>query len=238
MAEEKETLGVIPPGLPTGRRGFLGRLFGAVGGGVLLASVGSAFAQGKRGTESPLNPVSITGPLATLDGDPWLGEIALVPFSFAPKGWALCNGQLLPINQNAALFTLIGTTYGGDGQTTFGLPDLRGRAPIHQGQGSGLSQRVMGQLAGEEAHTLALPEIPQHGHTLMADSAVGSSDSPANAAPAKNAAGVPQYSTNPVTPMNAKTVGLTGGGGAHNNMPPFLVMNYIIALVGIFPSAT
>lgn len=235
MAEEKESLGTVPPEVHTGLRGFLGRLVGAIAAGLLLAKVGSVFAQGKGATGRAAQPAGTAGPLSTLDGDAWLGEINLVAFNFAPPGWATCDGQLLPINQNQALFSLLGTTYGGNGQTTFALPDLRGRAPIHMGQGTGLTIRDMGELGGEESHTLSVTEIPQHKHTLMADSAVGSSDTPANAAPAKNAAGVPQYSTNPAIAMNANSVGLTGGGAAHNNMPPFLTMNYIIAINGIFP---
>jgi microcystin-dependent protein len=238
MADQIVDSDIVQHDVHSGRRGFLGRLLGAIASGFVLAKPATALERATPGAEPNEQQARSTSPLSTLDADPWLGEIALVPFSYAPKNWALCNGQLLPISQNATLFSLIGTTYGGDGQTTFGLPDLRGRAPIHQGQGIGLSVRVIGELAGEEAHTLALSEIPKHGHSLMADPAVGSSDSPANAAPAKNAAGIPQYSSNTTTAMSASAVGLTGGGGGHNNMPPFLVMNYIIALVGTFPSPT
>jgi microcystin-dependent protein len=238
MSETLESPGTVRPDVPGGRRGFLGRLIGAIAGGLLLAKASSASAQVKQVTNPAPRPAGTEGALSTLDADPWLGEIALVPFNYAPLGWAFCNGQLLAISQNATLFSLIGTTYGGDGISTFGLPDLRGRAPIHQGQGAGLTLRAVGQFAGEESHLLLQSEMPRHGHALMADSGIGSSDNPANATPAKNAGGIPQYSANPVTPMNANTVGLTGGGGAHNNMPPFLVMNYIIALVGTFPSRT
>lgn len=236
MSEETGSLGITLASAPAGRRGFLGRLVGAIAGGLLLAKIGSAFGQEKSSGRPAASQAGANGPLAALDGDPWLGEIALVPFNFAPVGWAFCNGQLLSIAQNAALFSLIGTTYGGNGTSNFALPNLQGRAPIHMGQGAGLTGRVIGESGGEETHTLSLAEIPAHRHSLMCDSTVGSSDSPANATPAKNAAGIPQYSTNPGTTMNAAAVGIAGGGSGHNNMPPFLVMNYIIALSGIFPS--
>lgn len=162
---------------------------------------------------------------------PFLGEIKIVAFNFAPKGWAQCNGQLLPINQNQALFALLGTTYGGNGQTTFALPDMRGRIPTYVG--GGLTQ---GQQSGEEFHTLSQTEMPQHTHTGMVQ--------PQNAAtadPTNNVlAGVPSfaYRTNPtnLTPMSPGSVSTIGGSQAHENRMPSLVLNFCIALQGIFPS--
>jgi microcystin-dependent protein len=162
--------------------------------------------------------------------EPFLGEIKMISWGFAPKGWAFCNGQFLPINQNQALFSLLGTTYGGDGRVTFALPDLRGRAPYHVGQGM-----VEGERAGEEAHTLTLSELPQHNHIPNGSNVSGTLLTPAN-----NTWGVttqnPYASTNPDSAMDPATIGNTGGSQAHNNMQPYLVINFIIALIGIFPS--
>ncbi len=158
---------------------------------------------------------------------PFLAEVKLASFSFAPKGWALCNGQLLPINQNQALFSLLGTTYGGDGRVNFGLPDLRGRMPVHFGNG-----RSMGESAGEVAHTLSLSELPAHAHPTtfgVADTA-----SPSGAHFART--GKISYATSPDTAMNPATVSSAGGSQAHPNLAPYLAVNFIIALQGIFPS--
>ena len=169
--------------------------------------------------------------------EPFLGEIKLVGFNFPPRGWAECNGQLLPIAQNSALFSLLGTIYGGDGRTTFGLPDLRGRYAMHQGQGPGLSSRPIGQKSGEERVTLATSQLPshQHGHTLRA------SGNPANTNdPTGNILGLAEaYSDQPDSVnMDPNAIDTTnaGGGQAHNNMPPYQCVNFIIALTGIFPS--
>jgi len=238
MVEGMESTGASQPDASPGRRGFIGRIVAAIAGGMILARLSSALAQAKQAASAPSQAAGTTGPLSTQGTAPWLGEIALVPYNYAPTGWAMCNGQLLSISQNTALFSLLGTTFGGNGTSNFALPDLRGRAPIHAGQGTGLALRDLGEMGGEENHTLATGEMPAHNHTLEADGAVGSSDSPAGAVPAKNGAGIPQYSTHPVTPMNAGGVGLTGGGLPHNNMPPYLVMNYVIALNGAFPPRT
>jgi len=160
---------------------------------------------------------------------PYISEIRIMSFGFAPKGWAQCNGQLLPINQNQALFSLIGTTYGGDGRTTFGLPNLQGRIPLHTGGGFEL-----GSMGGEQAHTLTVGEIPMHTHTVSASSVDG--DSPL---PAGNYLGAADNFYAP--PVNAvslqqATVSNAGGGQPHDNMQPYLVLNYCIALQGIFPS--
>jgi microcystin-dependent protein len=206
---------IAAPQVPE-RRSFLKRLFALTAGGAALAAV------------KPRE--------ARADGDPFLGEIALVGFNFPPLGWALCNGQLLPINQNTALFSLLGTTYGGDGITNFALPDLRGRVPIHMGQGPGLSSFVIGQTGGAEAITLTAAQMPSHSHTLNASSQNGSSDTPTGAFPAKSAAGVPQYGAASNTAMAAAAVSTAGSNVPHENHQPFLTMNYIIALNGIFPS--
>lgn len=162
-------------------------------------------------------------------GTPYISEIKITSFGFAPKGWAQCNGQLLPINQNQALFSLLGTTYGGDGRVNFGLPNLQGRTPMHMGSG-----HTLGELGGEQAHTLSISEIPTHVHTANGTNTTG--DSPI---PTSNFLGSSDnlYAalTNP-TSLQPATVGATGGSQAHLNMQPFLVLNFCIALQGIFPS--
>ena len=167
--------------------------------------------------------------------DPYLSEIRIVAFGFAPKGWGKCDGQTLPIAQNQALFSLIGTTYGGNGITTFSLPDLRGRAPIHVGNG-----HVRGEAAGELAHTLVIGELPAHVHSVMASSLDGDLPSPANNLLAGTAT-AQLYSTAPssLTALNSSTVTSSGGGSQpHENMQPYLVLAFCIALQGVFPSAT
>jgi microcystin-dependent protein len=157
----------------------------------------------------------------------FLSEIRVFSFNFAPKGWAMCNGQILPINQNQALFALLGTTYGGDGRTTFALPNLQGSAPMHTGAG-----HTLGEKAGEVNHTLTLAELPAHTHAVTASSANGTIPGPGVPAAADNAYGPP---ANPVGLLPA-SLAAAGGSQAHNNMMPFLVLNFCIALVGIFPS--
>jgi microcystin-dependent protein len=166
---------------------------------------------------------------------PYLSQISLMSFGFAPKGWAMCNGQLLPINQNQALFALLGTQYGGNGVTTFALPDLRGRAPMHR---SNANQQ--GSVVGVEAVTLNAGEMPRHGHVLSADSDLANANLPANALPAaKPRGGLSLYAapdgTNTLQ-MSPTSVSSSGGGQPHNNMQPYLTMNFVIAMVGIFPS--
>ena len=164
--------------------------------------------------------------------EPFLGQISIFGFDFAPRGWADCDGQLLPINQNQALFALLGTTYGGDGRTTFALPDLRGRVPIHFGSG-----HPQGQRAGEERHTLTTAELPAHAHPTQCSSAAGTSKSPAGNFPASESNGaIAVYSTTSNATLNASAVTNAGGGQSHENMQPFLTLTFAIALQGIFPS--
>jgi microcystin-dependent protein len=160
--------------------------------------------------------------------DPFLGELKLMSFSFPPKGWAMCNGQFMAINQNQALFSLLGTTYGGNGQTTFALPDLRGRVPLHRGD---LTQ---GQVLGTETHTLNLSQMPAHTHNVRASSQNGNQADPKILAGASNAYTGPSN----LTPIAPGTVSNVGGSQAHENRQPYLVLNWCIALQGIFPSRT
>jgi microcystin-dependent protein len=174
--------------------------------------------------------------------EPFLGEIKIISWNFPPKGWAFCNGQLLPINQNQALFSILGTTYGGDGMRTFGLPNLQGRVPMHVGSGI-----VLGELAGEAAHTLITPEIAAHTHSLAALNAAAATVAnggdlpsgnvvPAMGTAAPNATVVNIYGSPPSTAMSTTALSVTGGSQPHENMSPYLVLNMVIALQGIFPS--
>jgi microcystin-dependent protein len=164
---------------------------------------------------------------------PYIGEIRMFAGNFAPVDWALCNGQIMAIDQNAALFQLIGTTYGGDGQTNFALPNLQGRIPIHQGDAGGFAYTI-GQSAGAESVTLNVNQIPSHTHTLPSSSVAGTSSSPAASIPA--AWGSNQYVTDGARVTMAAAVGSSGSSLPHDNMGPYLVVNFIIALFGIFPS--
>ena len=162
--------------------------------------------------------------------EPYLAEIRIMSFGFAPKGWALCNGQLLPINQNQALFSLLGTTYGGNGQTTFALPDLRGRTPIHVGSG-----HTLGERAGEQAHTVSIAEMPTHTHVGNATNTAGSAIIATGNLLAGSSTQLYVAPQNLVA-MNAATLASVGGSQAHLNMQPFLTLSFCIALQGIFPS--
>lgn len=165
---------------------------------------------------------------------PNLGEIRMVGFNFAPRGYALCNGQLLPIIQNQALFSILGTTYGGNGTTTFALPDLRSRAPVHQGQGSGLSPYVVGQNGGTEIVTLTSQQIPQHSHTPVANATTVNQVSPANGFWGNSQQS--NYSASGPVTMAAGAVAQAGGNQPHSNIQPYLTITFVIALQGIFPS--
>jgi len=160
--------------------------------------------------------------------EPYLGEVKIVSFNFPPKGWAFCNGQLLPINQNQALFSILGTTYGGDGRVNFALPNLQGRIPVHVGNGI-----VLGEKGGEQAHTVNISELPAHNHIPVGNSAAPSQGQPGGNLWAANAA---SYAPAGNTSMNPQCVQPTGGSQPHENMSPYLVLNFIIALQGIFPS--
>jgi microcystin-dependent protein len=164
--------------------------------------------------------------------EPFLGEIKIVSFGFAPRHWALCHGQLLPINQNQALFSLLGTQYGGNGQTTFALPDLRGRVPLHAGGGL-----VQGQSVGETTHTLTAAEMPAHSHSFAALKADASKRGPAGQLPAFAAGDCySRENGGPTAAMNAQAIAPAGGSQPHENMQPYLVLNFVIALQGIYPS--
>jgi microcystin-dependent protein len=170
--------------------------------------------------------------------DQFLGEIRAVGFNFAPFGWALCNGQVLPISQNTALFSLLGTYYGGNGTSNFALPNLQGMAPLDQGNGTGLTPRTIGETAGEAAVTLLLSQIPAHAHTAM-NAAASNAEAPTNAVFGGGGRGEePAYAppSGSTAPLNALAISAVGGNQPHNNLPPYLVVNFIIALQGIYPS--
>jgi len=174
--------------------------------------------------------------------DPFVAEIRLFAGNFAPRGWALCNGQLMPISQNTALFSLIGTYYGGDGRTTFALPDLRDRLPMHAGAGPGLSSRVVGEQGGSAAVSLTTAQLPSHTHQLQGVASAGTTPSTTGTVFAEPHAGRgadPAYaprSGNTVAPMSVTALSMTGGSQPHNNLPPYLALTFIIALQGVFPA--
>jgi microcystin-dependent protein len=165
--------------------------------------------------------------------EPFLAEIRITSFQFAPKGWAMCNGQVLPINQNQALFSLLGTTYGGNGTSNFALPDMMGRAPMHSS-----GAHALGESLGEESHTLTVAEMPTHVHALRASGKAAASSSPnagVLAAPARG--GTPAFAAaTSLVPLNPASIAVAGGGQPHENRAPYLAVNFIIALQGIFPS--
>jgi microcystin-dependent protein len=168
--------------------------------------------------------------------DPFVAEIRIFPFNFAPKGWAFCDGQLLPLSQNTALFSLLGTTYGGNGKSNFAIPDLQGNAPMHPGQGPGLSDRDLGETGGSDTVSLLGSEMPSHPHDLVASLSDGLATQPAGQQFAQGV-GVNIWGTNPVNAMLAGTaLAETGLDAPHNNMQPYLTLNFCIALQGIFPA--
>ncbi len=176
--------------------------------------------------------------------DPFVAEIRILPFSFAPKGWAFCDGQLLPISQNTALFSLLGTVYGGDGKSTFALPNLQGALALHSGQGNGLQEWFLGQYQGSEAVTLLQTEIPAHNHLVNANTINATTADPAANILARgnfnfqgNTGSVPMYSASATNvAMNQQALAVGGGSLPHNNMMPYLTLNYCIALQGVFPA--
>jgi microcystin-dependent protein len=170
--------------------------------------------------------------------EPFLSELRIMSFNFAPKGWATCDGQIMPISQNTALFALVGTFYGGNGTSTFGLPNLQGSAPIHQGQGQGLSQYDLGQTGGSEAVTLLESEIPAHSHALQGTAGIANQNSPGGNLLGRPFGGGSPYiapSGATVVLLSAQAVAPAGGSLPHNNMQPFLTLNFCIALQGVFP---
>ena len=168
--------------------------------------------------------------------NPYLGEIRYVGFNFAPQGWALCDGQLLQISQNTALFSLLGTTFGGDGKTTFALPDMRGRVPVGMGQGAGLTNRNPGDQGGQESVALTVAQMPAHRHTLNASNAAASSNGPAGNVLAATSSTAIYTNQAPDVTLQAASVNIRGQSQPHENMQPFLGMTCIIATVGIYPS--
>jgi microcystin-dependent protein len=174
--------------------------------------------------------------------DQFVAEIRIFPFNFAPKGWAFCNGQLLPISQNTALFSLLGTTYGGDGKSNFALPNMQSNTPMQQGQGPGLSLRDLGEVGGEQAVTLLQTEMPAHSHTAIAATGGGQGSPVSNAWASGLKTGPSLYSppgaNNKNVAMNPLALNIAGGNLPHNNMMPYLTLNFCIALQGIFPPRT
>ena len=172
--------------------------------------------------------------------EPFLAEIKIVGFNFAPRGWAFCDGQILPINQNQSLYSLLGTTYGGDGRTTTALPNLQGRAPMHPGRGPGLTARKLGARVGVDTVTLSEAQIPSHTHTLRAATALATAaEAPTNTSSLSRATAVAYQtdtSASSLVDMASATLSTTGGGQPHANMQPYLTLNFIIALVGVYPS--
>ncbi len=169
--------------------------------------------------------------------DPFVAEIRIFPFNFAPKGWAFCDGQILPLSQNTALFSLLGTTYGGDGKSNFALPNMQGNAPMHPGQGPGLSLHDLGEMGGAESVTLLQSEIPAHSHGVMA-ATIDNADSnvPTNNNIGKASTKVFNIATaGSQVQMNPTTIGITGSSLPHNNMMPYLTLNFCIALQGVYP---
>ena len=202
------------------RRRFLARL-AAISAGLLVpwrARIAAAPQQG-----------------AAFDG--YLGEIMLFGGDFAPRGWAFCNGQLLSISQNMGLFSLLGTTYGGNGQTTFALPNLQGRVALHRGQGPGLTPHTIGETGGELAHSLLMNEMPSHTHTVRVSSGTGTASAPSNTViHARNAAQIPQWGTTIDTALATGAMTSVGGGQPHANVQPYLALNYVICIQGQYPS--
>ena len=209
---------------PVARRDFLARTAAAVGAG-LLAFAGR-----------PALPGGDQARAATTGAEPFIGEIMMFAGWFPPRGWADCNGQILPIAQYTALFSLLGTTFGGNGQTTFALPDLRGRVPMHLGQGPGLSSRTIGEMGGAEAVTLLETQLPAHTHVARADTGNGTLSSPVGALPARDPAGSPAYGAGSAGALSAAAIAPTGGSQPHSNVQPYTVIRYCICLEGIYPS--
>ena len=173
--------------------------------------------------------------------DPFVAEIRIFPFNFAPKGWAFCDGQILPLSQNTALFSLLGTTYGGDGKSNFALPNMQGNAPMHPGQGPGLSLHDLGETGGSDTVSLLESEIPSHSHGLFANSVAGDTNGPSPQVSMTRSANATAYSAttnSSLVSMSGNTLAPAGGDQPHNNMQPYLTLNFCIALQGVYPPRT
>lgn len=220
------------------RRSFFKKSLGVVIGATVIGSASDLFAmKSKTGLIYVKENNEVINHYDPQGGSqPFLGECMLCGFNFPPQGWALCNGQIMSIQQNQALFSLLGTYYGGNGVTTFALPDLRGRFPIGAGQGPGLTDRVQGEAGGEENHTLLITEIPSHTHSVNVSSSIGTTDTPGGNYLAQNSEGINEYAASSNSVMNAGSISNVGGNQPHNNMQPYLVLNWCIATQGIFPS--
>lgn len=170
--------------------------------------------------------------------DPFVAEIRIFPFNFAPKGWAFCDGQILPLSQNTALFSLLGTTYGGDGKSNFALPNMQGNAPMHPGQGPGLSLHDLGETGGSDTVSLLESEIPSHSHAFIVSQSDATDQSPVNELLAAGV-GIGQYGTpGAITQLSSNALAPAGGDQPHNNMQPYLTLNFCIALQGVYPPRT
>ena len=213
-----DAMPAIQPLLPLlPRRRFLSQFVAGLGGAALLGRARPSSA-------------------GTTASDPFVGELMLFAGNFAPSGWFFCDGSILPIAVYDVLFYLIGTTYGGDGVTTFALPDLRGRIPIHPGVGPGLSNRIMGELGGQEQVTLLQTQLPAHTHAAACMASVGSSDTPTGLLPARDGAGTMAWGAATPVAMAAGHIGTAGSSLPHENRMPYLTLNWCIAWAGIFPS--
>lgn len=216
---------------PKSRRGFLADITKWIGGTALLAATANVFTSNKVKADTS----------STNSSTPYLGEIMMFGGNFPPRGWYTCEGQLLAISQNQALFSLLGTTYGGDGRTTFGLPDLRGRSPIGRGSGPGLATQSWGQRGGSESFTLTSAQMPSHSHLIPVNSAGGTSDNPVNNFMASNSEGIKHYSTSQGSDINTDpeyggASADSGGGQPVYKRSPYLAIYFCIAYVGEFPS--
>jgi microcystin-dependent protein len=170
--------------------------------------------------------------------DPFVAEIRIVPFNFPPTGWAFCQGQLLPLSQNTALFSLLGTTYGGNGKSNFALPDLQGRAPMHPGQGPGLSLHDLGETGGSDTVSLLESEIPFHNHTVVAINDLSDTNSPIGTGFARSSGASVYGTAGNTVPFSDRMLAPAGGDQPHNNMQPYLTLNFVIALQGVYPPRT
>jgi microcystin-dependent protein len=261
-AGKRKIMTITPAELlhPLTRRELLRRA-ALSGSALLLSGMGTACHDFEASPTQPSAPPDVQSKpqsQSTMTANPVMGELCIFSFNFAPRGWAMCNGQILAINQNQALFSLLGTNFGGNGQTTFGLPDLRSRVPIHVGQGVGLGNYLIGQKGGAEAHTVTQQQMPTHTHPFMASASGANTPLPLNTVlGSANNLYVPDIITDPdneraralaatkpamyssgtvLTTLDPSTIGSTGGSQPHENRQPFLVLNICIALQGTFPS--